>query len=737
MILQKENFIKIDTMSTSYVIRITAKGDIENLYFGEKLLSDDFDCLCQQNSVLLVNTLYPEGDESYTIDAMRFEYSFPHRGDSRSAAGFLRNNDGENFDFVYVKTHVNQKFDNPNIAKSHGDCERLSIELIDKAKNVTCYLHYIVYAQSDVICRYTQIVNNSNQPVKIIKLMSCQLDIACDNEWKLINFHGAWCRERDKVERKIEQGKIVCCSSSGLSSPECNPFFMVAQNNADNNFGECYAFNLIYSANHEISVEKSPYSTIRITNGMASDGFELLLDSQQEFVTPESVLTYSNHGYNGVSNNMRAFVKNNIINCNAQVPIMINTWEGIYFDITQEKLMQVTDYAKKLGMQAVIIDDGWFLNRNDDATSLGDWTYDKSKFKSGIKYVSDYVHNAGLKFGIWLEPEMISVDSELYRSHSEWAIKDDNIRHIVGRGQYILDLTNPQVVEYIKSVIDKVVNEYGADYIKWDFNRKFAEVGGGSKSGEFFYRYTNNLYEILNYANKTYPQVVIEGCASGGGRFDLGIMCFCPIVWVSDNTNPTSRVLSQEGSSYGYPISVFVNHISQSPNHQTLRQSTLKSRADVAYFGRLGVQMDITKLSNQEFKQLYIKIATYKKYMHIIEDSIFYRLSDGGESNYSIWQAMDKNAENGLLLIFQKSYNTVSSLPKAKLKGLDTNAIYSLVGVSQEDIGVAHASGDTLMKAGFSLPQNFQGVKFEKNTSRLLDGGTALFEIRKVRNKGQ
>lgn len=721
----KNNVFCLETNNNSYIFRITDYGDMESLYYGTKIDKCDIATLIKRRSLLLVNTLYADGDESYCIDRMRFECSTPYRGDSRSSAIVLAVGDESMTDFVY--SHAEKKpelidMEMP-IPKNHD--EALRVTLIDKLHDgLSLELWYFVYEKSDAIARFTRIINNTTDEIVISKAMSAQYDIDGDSR-EIMTFQGAWGRERMPNCTRLECGKFTAGSYSGMSSAECNPFFIVKDRLASEFFGEAYGFNLIYSGSHEISAEITPYGGLRVLNGVQSEGFAYRLKSDECFDTPISVSTYTAYGIGKISNNMHHFIHNHIVP-KLDVPIMLNSWEAVYFDISESKLIEFADSARELGFHGVVIDDGWFVGRHDDKRALGDWIEDKTKFPHGIANFAEYLNGIGMRLGIWIEPEMISEESGLYKKHSDWALVNKYARSIVGRNQRILDLTNQDVSQYVYASLVRLVAKYGASYIKWDFNRRFADIIGGEGSA-YFYRYVKSLYGILKRFTAEYPNVIIENCASGGGRFDLGMLSFCPMGWVSDNTDPLSRAEIQEGTSYGYPISVMLNHISTSPSHQTKRTSQFSTRLNTAMIGRFGAQYDVTKTSPEDNVLIIEGIKKYREYKEFLIGASFYRIARS--DNLHIWQVMASDGNKGLVLFMLKRYYSVSELKNIKLVALDAKRKYRI----KSSIIDIVASGKTLMDNGIILPDNYQGVNTNENALTMTDLSTIILDIELIK----
>lgn len=727
MIHIKDNIFHLNTQNTSYIFAVTEYGDLQHLYYGDKISEQtDYSAFFEKRSMLLVSALYPENDITYGIDAMQFEYSVFGGGDRRENACTI--NCGEalcTFTFVGY-TLLSQPPARPNFAQAHSGDGCLCVLLRDEQTETELRLYYQLFEKCDVITRYAEIKANKNA-VGVDSLMSMQLDLPL-GKYKCITFDGAWARERFKHEQTLTAGKIVCDSQSGASGAWHNPFVMLAEKNADNFSGESYGLNLIYSGNHREVFEVSPYGGIRVLSGISPAGFRFDLQKDETFFTPEAVLTYSKTGYNCVSQNMHDFIKQHILPKQwafMQKPVLLNSWESVYFDITEEKLCELADRAAEIGAEMLVIDDGWFGKRNDDTSSLGDWQENHEKFPGGIKAVTDYVHKRGIKLGIWVEPEMISRNSTLFEVHPDWALGSEQGRRILGRSQYVLDLSRSEVQDFLIETVCSVIKESGADYVKWDFNRMFSDFTSvETPIYEVQHSYICGLYRILSEITSKNPNVLFELCASGGARFDLGMLCFMPIGWVSDNTDVLSRALIQEGTSYGYPISVMCNHISAAPNHQTKRTSTLETRCGVASFGVLGLQYDLTKLPKEELNYLKYCIAEYKRMRSFITDGCFYRLTDGFEENFTAWQLVSADKNTSYIILFQKLFFPVSQLPKLKLFGLSSDIMYTV------DTTGLKVSGEVLMKHGLLPLQNYQGNEQSINGHSLTDFSAVIYQLK-------
>ena len=440
---------------------------------------------------------------------------------------------------------------------------------------------------------------------------------------------------------------------------------------------------LVYSGNHEEFIEQDQYGQLRLGCGIASYGFSWILEPDNVFQTPESVMVYSRKGLNEMSHTFHDFVNQHIVRGKYQSklrPILINNWEATYFDFDDEKIKEIIDSSAELGIELFVLDDGWFGQRSNDRQALGDWFENKKKLKMGLNGISQYAKSKNMMFGLWFEPEMISENSDLYRNHPEWVLSAPGYGKTFSRNQWVLDLSRQDVREYIKQIMDQTLENVSIDYIKWDMNRYLTEVYSDLlptyKQGEVYHRYVLGLYELMEYFTKKYPEILFEGCSGGGGRFDLGVLCYMPQIWTSDNTDAIARLKIQYGTSLVYPISTMGAHVSAVPNHQTHRITNLAIRGAVASSGMLGYELNPTELSNEEKEEIRTQIAFYKKYQQLIQEGIFYRLRSPFENNETIWLFVSRDQRKALLFYFQKMAQAAPKLDVVKIPGLNPNAKY-------------------------------------------------------------
>ncbi|MGI6608408.1 MAG: alpha-galactosidase [Erysipelotrichaceae bacterium] len=626
----KDHFI-LETRNTTYIFKILANGYLAHLYYGSK-----YDNEIYKKSKLKINTtgntVNYSIDFPYALEDIPLEYSSYGKGDIREPLIVVRNHDGSNTsDFIFDSYEIVDKKKKLETLPSSYDCDgQLVISLADEYYNLKLQLFYSVFYQSDVIVRSCKFINSSNKTVKLEKIYSSLIDMQ-DKTFTVTSFFGNWANEMNKQQVKLNAGKYVISSYTGTSSSRNNPFFMLSSDDTDETKGECYGFNLVYSGNHYSSIETTQLKRTRIIQGINSENFEFEISADETFETPEAVMTYSNSGFNGISKSMHYFVNNHIIRGNYKNkirPVLLNSWEAAYFDIDEEKLLSLAEKGKEAGVELFVMDDGWFGKRIDDYRSLGDWYENKEKLPSGLKGLCDKVNGLGLHFGLWVEPEMVNVDSDLYRAHPDWAMEIKGKHHSEGRNQRILDIINPEVSDYILNSLKRVFNSCNVIYVKWDFNRIFSDVYSPflkNRQKETLHRYYISFYKIISTLVEEFPDILFEGCSAGGNRFDLGKLCYFPQIWASDNTDAIVRVNMQNGYSYGYPLSSYTCHVSICPNHQTGRVVPLKTRFDIACFGNLGYELNLNLLTESELQEVKKQIEFYKKHRELIQFGDFKR----------------------------------------------------------------------------------------------------------------
>ncbi len=670
-------YFRLDTNSTSYLFKKTKYGHLEHIYYGMLLGAEDSgEVLAQKRGIQVgSNVLYSKEDPVYGLDSLLLEWSDIGRGDYRnSPTEFIMPDGSYVTDFVYNSHEViDGSTSMETLPTAYGGTQTLKLTLKDKAFPIFIDLYYTAYEETDVISRRSVVRNEADKPLIIRRIMSMLLDLP-DEGFKFYTLAGGWIKEANLQKQDVSYGTIVNSSTTGASSNKHNPAFMLAEGDANEDWGNVYSFNIIYSGNHCSTIEKNERDYVRINMGINPHAFEWKLENGQRFETPECVMTYSNQGFNGASHHMHAFINEHIVRGDykkKERPVLINNWEAHFFDYNESKLLRFAKDAKALGVELFVLDDGWFGSRNSDYAGLGDYNVNKKKFPNGMKAFADKIKNMGMMFGLWFEPEMVNEDSELYRNHPEFAVKIPNREAVPGRHQLVLDLCKKQVQDYIVEQVSATLDEVGIDYVKWDMNRHIAEAFSDelASQGEFHHRYILGLYEVLRRIFEPRPHILLETCSSGGNRFDLGMLCSGPQIWASDNTDPIERLKIQSGLSYFYPQSAIGAHVSASPHQQTLRETPLATRFNVSCFGCLGYELDLRYLSPEEKKDIKEQIEFYKKYRKVFQNGRFFRIKSYKNNKY-IWQVLSGDRETAITGLFQTLATSAESSDKLRVVGL-------------------------------------------------------------------
>lgn len=704
MIRKINDIFELSTDKTSYIFRLMDTGHLEHLHYGKKItVCEDvsMDALFEKQAFALGNTNeYDKEHKNMTLEDICLEMSSYGKGDIREAFVSLIYPDGSRTsDFLYVDHEITKGKEEFNTLPGSYDesdqVDHLKITLKDSVYDVFLELHYFVYEKCDVITRSSKLRNECSEEIKLLKLMSTELDFAPDN-YVMTTFNGAWAREMKKNDIRLMAGKHVNSSFSGTSSSKANPFVMLSKVGTTEDFGDCYGLNLIYSGNHYEMSEISSYGKLRFLSGINPEGFDFILQNGDEFESPEAVMSYSCSGFNGMSHNMHTFVREHIVRGswkNKVRPVLLNSWEAAYFKINESKLLSLAKDGAKAGIELFVLDDGWFGKRNDDTSSLGDWEVNPEKFPKGLSHFADEIKKLGMSFGIWVEPEMVNVDSKLYEAHPEWAIDIEGRAHSEGRNQRILDLTNEDVQEYIIESMTKVFGSADISYVKWDMNRTFTDIYSKNlpkdRQGEVLHRYYIGLYRCMKELTKRFPDILFEGCSAGGNRFDLGILSYFPQIWASDDTDALCRSEIQNNYSYGYPMSTVSAHVSGCPNHQTLRTTSLQTRFNVAAFGVCGYECNFSDMKKEEMEEITEQIKLYKEWREVLQFGDFYRGKnyDVGESNYAgalsastanelSFTCVSKDKTKAVGLLMQRLVIPNSPFHKYVAKGLLPDAKY-------------------------------------------------------------
>lgn len=710
MIVFDPNFksLLLNGKSYSYAMYVNKAGFLQQLYYGKKLTEKDVAFLIKSRG----DAASPNSDDinsDMATDAMPSETGSFGRGDFRSATVIVRRADGAAMSsFRYVRHVVSdgapQIKGMPSIRKAD---KTLTVTLKDDFSQTEIDLNYSVSDDSDVLVRNLIIRNVGKTPSDVAKAFSFCAELP-DNggEYKALRLAGAWASERKPVITPLAEGVLRIESTRGYSSHAMNPFMAVLADGCGENVGECYGFNLLYSGSFAITAEVSSSKSVRVQGGVNDYMFGWRLNGLDSFITPQVALCFSDEGLGGLSRAYHDFYREYVINPKRvyeRRPVVVNNWEATYFDFDEKKLFAIIDEAAKLGIDTFVLDDGWFGRRNDDKSSLGDWFVNDGKLKGGLKSVSDYCKQKGLKFGLWFEPEMVSEDSDLYRAHPDWAIQKQGVTPCRGRNQLVLDFTRKEVVDYVYKTVSKVIKDNGVSYVKWDKNRDITEnyssILPADRQGEFAHRYTLGFYDLAERLTKEFPDVFFEGCAGGGGRFDGGALYYFPQIWTSDDTDALERTKIQWGTSICYPLSSMSCHVSACPNHQTQRITPLRTRGAIASLGATGYELDLTKLSNEEKEQIKNQIENYKLIDGLVLNGDLYRLSDPFTTNYFCEMLVSKDKTIAYVVGERFRGDPCDHDRILKLRGLDENKTYLV-----KELNLT-ASGKALMDAGLLYPR--------------------------------
>ena len=683
----------------SYAMYVNGMGFLQHAYYGKKTDFETVRRIRQECS----KSEPQKGDinSDFALDIMPSEIGgYFNHGDFREPSVILEQADGATISrFRYVSHKLKYGIaEIKGMPYARGAGETLAVTLKDDFSDTEIVLNYTVFEDCDVIVRNVEIKNTGKNSVILKKVFSCCVDLP-QNKYRLLRLYGKWADERNVEITEIGRGTVKLQSLRGGSSHQMNPFATILKDNCTEYDGECYGFQLIYSGNFAITAEVDYSGGLRLQGGINDTNFNWELKAGECFAAPQAALCYSNSGIGELSRSYHDFIRNHIINpdyVHKQRPIVVNNWEATYFDFDNEKLFSIIDEAAKLGIDTFVLDDGWFGKRNDETSGLGDWYVNDKKLKGGLKSLIERCKQNGMKFGLWFEPEAIIEDSDLYRNHPDWAIGKDGIAPAHWRNQLLLDFTRREIVDYIYGCIAKILDENDISYVKWDFNRNITEFYSRSlnRQGEFAHRYILGVYDLAERLTSKFPNVLFEGCAGGGGRFDAGMLYYFPQIWTSDNTDAIDRMRIQYGTSMCYPISAMSCHVSACPNHQTGRTTPLETRFAVASLGAFGYELDLTKLTDEEKAQIKTQVERYKEISKLVLSGDLYRLTNPSDGDFCE-MIVSKDKSNACIVYARRAEN--SPLRLIKLNGLDKDKLYLINDKSQ-------FMGKMLMEQGLSLP---------------------------------
>ena len=752
--------------STTLLLRVNEVGKIVTEYYGRKI---------EPSSVASFLRPYGQGngrtivyddkkDAHISLNDIPSDFSTPLKSDQRTASIVIESESSYVFDFVYDRYEIKKPGKIEGMPTPEGAAEELVFFLKETKLPVRLELHYLVYEDADVIGRYVRIINDGEEALTLRKVASMQLCLE-DQGYRGLCFYGNWAGEFQENEFDLGYHKVAFGSDSGSSGDYHNPLFLLKKDDCGLTHGEAYGFNLVYSGNHLEEIEKDSYNRIRIVSGISPNLFSYPLGKDESFVTPMAVMTYSGSGINGISHHFHDFVNEHVIPAywrKKERPIAFNNWEGTYMKFNEGKIKSLAKKASGLGIELFVLDDGWFGHRDDDASSLGDWDVYKKKLPHGIEGIASYVHKLGMKFGLWFEPEMISVDSDLFKAHPDWAVTDGIHDPSFGRHQLVIDMRKQEVRDYLFDKISNLIEGAKIDFVKWDYNRTFSDL---PNDGAFCHRYILGLYELMERIVKRFPEVLFENCASGGGRNDLGMFSYFPQGWVSDDTDSFERSKMQMAMGIGYPQSVMSNHVSAKTNAQMLRKTSFGTKFDVAAIGVIGYEMDIADLDPIDEREIKAEIAWYKKYRQTLQFGTYDLLSKFDKGHQIIEVHGDKQAVVNYVNLLQTPHPPYENLP---LVGMDEASEYDYA-VRKEEIDLhrfgalinmiapihikedgklinflarrkgygiekfeGRVKGDVLNAGALQLPRQWGATGIDESTRVLMDFGGRIYSFDKV-----
>ena len=721
---EKERLFQLNTPDTTYVIGIVGEeGFLGHVYYGKKIGD-------VQGAAALMRIYEPPftpdtnaRDRLSFLDCFPTEYSAHGVGDYRESSIRVTTKGGYHaVSLTYVSHEIYKgKRMLPGLPATFGSEEEvttLAIVCEDKVIGLTAVLEYSVFETADAIARSARILNNSKETVVLNKVMSGCLDM--DNrDFEVITLHGSWARERHMERKQLGHGKFMVSSLRGEGGHQEHQFMALLEKNATQIAGDVYGFHLVYSGNFRMLAEVNQFDSVRVMGGIEPEGFQWELKPGESFQSPEMICVFSAQGLGKMSRTFHDLYRNHLIRSpykDRKRPILINNWEGTYFDFNEEKLLDIAREASRLGIEMLVMDDGWFGNRFDDNRALGDWKVNEEKLKGGLNKLVEGVNALGMKFGIWFEPEMVSPESELYQEHPDWAIAIPGRTPGLARNQYVLDVSRKEVRDYILNLVFGVLHSANISYVKWDMNRPLSDLGSAClnapNQGELYHRYVLGMYEMQERLLAEFPNLLLENCSGGGARFDPGMLYYSPQIWCSDDTDAIERLKIQEGTALIYPLSAMGAHVSVCPNHTVGRNTPFETRGYVALAGTFGYELDITKLTQEDKRKVKLQTAMYHGFNDLIREGDYYRIASYGENHlYDCFQVVSKDKRKSLVFYVQVLNEANKKSRILRLQGLDESLMYK---VKELDMDVASSkemvkdtekafTGELLMYAGLNF----------------------------------
>ena len=704
---EKDKTFTLHTMNTTYQMKVDSFGFLLHLYYGRRT-EGCMDYLLTFADRGFSGNPYEAGeDRTYSMDALPQELPCQGTGDYRVPSVVIKNSDGSyGCSFRYQGHRILEgKYGLkglPAVYANKEEAQTLEIDLEDPATKVKVTLLYGVFPDLDVITRSAVIRNTGQGKIYLEKAQAACLDFV-SGDFDLISFYGRHAMERNMQRTAVAHGAQVLTSRRGTSSHQYNPMIILAQKETTEDAGSCYSMSFVYSGGFKAEVEKDQYNQTRAVMGLSDEQFSYPLESGEIFYVPETILSYSNQGLSLLSQNLHKCIRTHVCRGkykDAVRPVLLNSWEASYFDFDGKSIYELAKQAADIGVEMLVLDDGWFGKRDDDNSGLGDWQVNQKKMGEPLGSLVEKINALGLKFGIWFEPEAINEDSDLYRAHPDWALTIPGRDPVRGRNQLVLDFSRPEVVDHIFGQVCEILDQGNIEYVKWDMNRSLCDCfsRNTTEQGRVMYDYVLGLYDFLERLVQRYPDLLIEGCSGGGGRFDAGMLYYTPQIWCSDNSDARDRVDIQYGTSFGYPVSAVGSHVSAVPNHQNGRMTPIETRAITAMAGTFGYELDPKKLSEQEKEEVRQQIQDYKKYAQLIQNGLYYRLTNPFEQQVGAWEFVSEDKEEVLVNAVMLEVHGNMTVNFIRLKGLEENCMYR-----EEKSGKLYPS-IALMETGIPLP---------------------------------
>jgi len=712
----KDQTFHLKAKDTSYVLGIVKGGYLAHLYWGKGISTYRHSNYLQfMDRGFSGNPYQYKEDRTFSLDTLPQEYPQYGNTDFRKPAYQIQLENGSTITDLRYVSHTISK-GKPGLeglpatyVEDENEAETLEVTMEDALIGIKVILSYSVYENLNVITRSARFIHEGKESVKLLNAQSMSIDFH-DAEFDFLHLHGAHVKERHIQRQPLRHGIQSVESTRGASSHQHNPFVALLRKETNEDHGEVYGFNFVYSGNFLAQAEVNQFRNTRVTMGINPFDFSWKLEPGQSFQTPEVVMVYSANGLGEMSRTYHELYRTRLVRGNyrdKERPILVNNWEATYFDFTAEKILEIAKIGREVGIELFVLDDGWFGKRDDDKSSLGDWFVDHNKLPKGLNELANGVKNLNMNFGLWFEPEMVSVDSDLYREHPDWCLHVPNRDRSESRNQLVLDFSREDVCEEITKRVSDILTSVPISYVKWDMNRHMTEVGSALlpayRQREVAHRYMLGLYKVMEQITTSFPDVLFESCSGGGGRFDPGILYYMPQTWTSDNTDAVSRLKIQYGTSLVYPIISMGAHVSAVPNHQVHRSASMKMRGDVAMAGNLGYELDLTQLSESEKIEVKQQVSIYKEIRQLIQFGDFYRIRNPFEGNDTAWLFVNKDKSEARVFYYRVLAEPAAPFDVLRLKGLDLTREYQVVGSDQI------YGGDELTYVGLTIPADIHG----------------------------